>query len=248
VPDPNKIKFDKPTGKAPANFPYEEKKLVEPETKNGVWQLLEKIETMWATKKTTEKSVKEVKDKMKATVSEIEEKAGYNQLMPEIMKTGEELASRLQQMSEGGEEIWDKLYMYKKTLMSVYEVLNQGSVTSVEKQKMLEEELGKLLGSDVIANVFAAVEKRAALLAEGRNFKDKFLAVWPVPKGVEKMVKEVNVKKPASLKTAGIIDSIKAMFGKIKQWWNELSDATSDAIVALDEGMPIIENLQEIIS
>jgi SMC interacting uncharacterized protein involved in chromosome segregation len=243
-----KIKFEKPTGRAPSNYPYKEKTLVAPDDARKLRQNLAKIDELWGKLKSADENYTEQRKRVEEKIAEAKAKIGYDQLSPEIVKIGEEVAQKLSQVDEANQEIMDKLFIYKDTLMGVYNSVKAGSITEADKQEAFKSVISKFVSEDITNQIFKAVQEHLANLKKSREVVEPKLGIWPAPEKLTKKVKEVAVE---SAKTAGVWDTIKSFFSglaeSLKGIWNSLLDSSSSAIAALDDGMPLIEEMGNII-
>lgn len=226
--------------KAPNKFPYEEYSLVSPEDARKIAPTLNALNDR-------AKKIEELEGKYKELRVEVEEKIKTLQVSDKYTDVKAEMANIQEKLSTEVEQQLDAvgkaLIQHNNTVMTVMETVKEGKATPKEIQEAMIKAIKKYVSEDIAADILKAADKLIAKAEEAKSKTERALVAWPAPQDLEKKVKE----QVTTSKIAGILDVLKGIGTKIKETFFGLVDSISDLFVAIDEGQPVIDEMNSLL-
>ena len=222
---------------APPKFPYGERSLESFPDARKVKKTADALIGTVSKLSELDSEFTELRNSAEQKISELKEREGYSDLekrkAEEVDKIGGEI---LEAMGDSK----DILYKHGNTLMAVYNVMENPKGMSVDKKQILLDTLKKYVSEDIAGNILkeAADAEKAAM--ESMKVLKNRLAVWDVPKGLEKKVKQVGT---SSKKMSGIKEFLSGLWQGFKNALSSVGDKLSSLLSSAQQADPLIDDM-----
>lgn len=245
-----------PLKSAPKPFPYEEYSLKEPEDLRKVQGALIKLEELSAKIKEATENHTAMRVKIEDEIEELKKQQGYEEMKKEIgevqTKLAEEAQREFKNVSDSAGVSKKILLRIKETVYTVYDKVTKKEVADKDKLEALSNAMNKLLSKELIDAVCALADKSTAQIAEAETKIKRRFVSFPVTKDLHKKVKEELPKHAASIKQAGVWQSIKnwfsGMVSAVKEIFAPVEESVTDLQSSLEQTEPVLDEIDSLLA